>query len=139
MRSSHEGVKEYDVEEDVEEEKEDIVYPEPKEFHFGDSDFRTQDLRRDPRSRLYQPHLSANTALHILGDPEEKPDPHAGNEQLRNRMIQQLFEDSDDDDLDVGEYAGLDVNNAGNAGEDVEDDEPAVNTVTPDNSDSDSL
>jgi hypothetical protein len=55
-------------------------------------------------------------------------------------MIQQLFEDSDDDDLDVGQHDGLDVNNAGNAGGEVEDvEEPVVNTVTPDNSDSDSF
>jgi hypothetical protein len=100
---------------DDREEKEDIDYP--KERHLQDiNDYRTRDLRLDPRSSLYQPHHNANPALHIFGDPAEKPNPLAGNPQLRNRMVQQLFEDSDNDDLDVGEYEGLDVINAGNAG-----------------------
>jgi hypothetical protein len=116
MGGSHGEVPEYDVEEYDEESKEDIDHPAPKKFHFGASDFRKRDLRLDPRSRLYQPHLSANKALHILGDPAEDQYLLADNQPLSNQMLQQLFEYSDDDDRDVGENEGLDVNNTGNAG-----------------------
>jgi hypothetical protein len=70
-------------------------------------------------------------------------------------MGQNLFQDSDDDDLDVGDYGDLivnqneeniveeeDVNHVNqhqNSNDDEDVEEQVVNTVTPDNSDSDSL
>jgi hypothetical protein len=89
MGGSHEKVKEYDVEEYDEESKEDIDYPAPKEYHFEDTkDYRIRDLRLDPKSRLYQPHLNANKALHILDDPAEDQYLLADNQPLSNQMLQ---------------------------------------------------
>jgi hypothetical protein len=113
------------------------------------------DRRRNPRSNLFfplqpQPQLQIQSAVQPQDQPVVKP-----NQQLLNRMVQNLFQDSDDDDLDVGDYGDLGANqneeniveeedvNHVNQHQDSDDDEDVdkqvVNTVTPDNSDSDSL